>query len=88
MLITEWDTEEAKEVWFEEGFDEGLEKGIEKGIEQGIERGREEGREQGIERGREEGWFALAELLREGKTLDEAMEWLKDHRSAAPSHGM
>ena len=76
MLITEWDTEEAKEVWFEEGFDEGLEKGIEQGVERGIEKGREEG------------WFALAELLREGKTLDEAMEWLKDHRRDAPSHGM
>lgn len=27
MLITEWNTEEAKEVWFEEGLEEGLEKG-------------------------------------------------------------
>jgi heme-degrading monooxygenase HmoA len=34
MLITEWNTEDAKEVWFEEGFEEGIEKGIEKGIEQ------------------------------------------------------
>jgi hypothetical protein len=24
MLITEWNTEEAKEVWFEEGMEEGL----------------------------------------------------------------
>jgi hypothetical protein len=30
MLITEWDTEEAKEVWFEEGRAEGIELGIEK----------------------------------------------------------
>jgi hypothetical protein len=30
MLITEWDTEEAKEVWFEEGRAEGREEGIEK----------------------------------------------------------
>ena len=26
MLITEWNTEEAKEVWFEEGLEKGLEK--------------------------------------------------------------
>jgi hypothetical protein len=37
MLITEWDTEEAKKVWFEEG------------VEIGIEKGREEGREEGRE---------------------------------------
>ena len=39
MLITEWDTEEAKEVWFEEGFDEGIEVGMERGLEKGIEKG-------------------------------------------------
>ena len=27
MLLTEWDTEEAKMVWREEGFEEGREKG-------------------------------------------------------------
>jgi hypothetical protein len=34
--------------------------------------------EKGIEKGREEGWLTLAQLLREGKTLDEAMGWLKE----------
>ena len=68
MLLTEWDTEEAKEVWFEEGRAEGI--------------------EQGIEQGREEGWFGLAQLLREGKTLDEAMAWLKDQNNAAISKGI
>jgi hypothetical protein len=34
MLLTEWDTEEAKQVWFEEGHEEGLEEGIEKGREE------------------------------------------------------
>ena len=29
MLITEWNIEEAKEVWFEEGFEEGFERGRE-----------------------------------------------------------
>ena len=34
MLLTEWNTEEAKVVWREEGFEDGLEKGREeKGIE-------------------------------------------------------
>jgi predicted transposase/invertase (TIGR01784 family) len=45
MLITEWNTEKAKEVWFEEG----MEKGIKKGIKKGIEKGREKGMEEGIE---------------------------------------
>jgi len=29
MLITEWNTEDAKEVWYEEGLEDGLEKGWE-----------------------------------------------------------
>ena len=29
MLLTEWDTEEAKVVWFEEGREEGLAEGRE-----------------------------------------------------------
>jgi hypothetical protein len=33
MLITEWNTEDAKEVWYEEGLEEGLEKGLGKGME-------------------------------------------------------
>ena len=34
MLITEWSTEEAKEVWREEAWEEGWEKGREKGQEE------------------------------------------------------
>ena len=33
MLLTEWNLEEAKQVWFEEGREEGLEKGLEEGLE-------------------------------------------------------
>ena len=36
MLLTEWNTEEAKEVWFEEGREEGLEMGREEGLEEGL----------------------------------------------------
>ena len=79
MLITEWDTEEAQEVWFEEGVEAGLARGLERGREEG----REEGVEVGLERGREEGWLALAQLLQEGKTLDEAMTYLKGPTAGA-----
>ena len=37
MLLTEWDTEEAKVVWREEGFEDGLEEGLVKGREEGRE---------------------------------------------------
>ena len=80
MLITEWDTEEAKEVWFEEGHMKGIEEGRMEGIE--------EGRIEGIEEGREEGWLELARLLREGRTLDEAMIWLKDQNNTAISESI
>jgi predicted transposase/invertase (TIGR01784 family) len=36
MLLTEWNLEEAKVVWREEGIEEGMEKGMEKGMEEGI----------------------------------------------------
>ena len=38
MLITEWNTEEAKKVWYEEGREEGREEGMEKGMEEGLEK--------------------------------------------------
>jgi hypothetical protein len=33
MLITEWNWDDAKEVWLEEGIEIGMEKGLEKGLE-------------------------------------------------------
>ena len=33
MLITEWNTEEAKKVWYEEAHEEGFAQGMEKGLE-------------------------------------------------------
>ena len=41
MLITEWDTEEAKKVWYQEG--------TEKGIEIGTEREREKANREKLE---------------------------------------
>ena len=43
MLTAEWNLEDAKAVWFEEGIEQGIEQGMERGIEQGIERGIERG---------------------------------------------
>ena len=39
MLTTEWNWDDAKQVWFEDGFEEGIEKGIEIGEEKGTEKG-------------------------------------------------
>jgi len=49
MLLTDWNLEDAKEVWQEEaredGLEEGLKKGLEKGQAEGLEKGQVEGRE-------------------------------------------
>jgi predicted transposase/invertase (TIGR01784 family) len=49
MLITEWNWDDAKAVWYEEGVEAGLEKGLEKGIEKGLEKGRTETRQEKLE---------------------------------------
>jgi predicted transposase YdaD len=36
MLITEWNTEKAKEVWFEEGMEKGMEKVARNALAKGI----------------------------------------------------
>ena len=35
MLLTEWNIEDAKKVWLEEGWEEGREQGREEGREEG-----------------------------------------------------
>jgi predicted transposase/invertase (TIGR01784 family) len=47
MLLTEWNIDDAKEVWYEEG----LEDGLEKGREEGIEAGRREAARKALSRG-------------------------------------
>ena len=54
MLLTEWNTEEAKVVWREEGFEDGLEEGMGIGMEKGMEKGMGIGMEKGMGIGREE----------------------------------
>jgi hypothetical protein len=41
MLMTEWNIEDAKKVWYEEGREEGREEGLEEGLEKGREEGLE-----------------------------------------------
>jgi len=60
MLLTEWNLDDAKQVWYEDGLLDGLEKGKEEGREEGLV----EGREEGLVEGREEiARNALAEGL-------------------------
>jgi predicted transposase YdaD len=42
MLLTEWDWNDAKEVWTEEAWEGGREEGLEEGLEKGREEEREE----------------------------------------------
>ena len=44
MLLTEYNEEEAMELFRQDGIAEGMEKGLEKGIEKGMEKGMEKGR--------------------------------------------
>jgi hypothetical protein len=71
MLMTEWNLDDAKEVWFEEGKEEGREEGRKEGREKGRKEGRKEGQEEGREEGREEEREHLLALLDEGLPLEE-----------------
>jgi predicted transposase/invertase (TIGR01784 family) len=71
MLITEWDTEEAKQVWYEEGREEGREEGLEEGLEKGLE----QGLEKGLERGREN---ERIEIARNALAKGVPLELIKD----------
>jgi flagellar biosynthesis/type III secretory pathway protein FliH len=55
MLLTEWNWDDAKEVWFEEGREEGL----------------AEGREEGLAEGREEVQNLVLELMEQGYTAEQ-----------------
>ena len=46
MLINEWNIEDAKKVWYEDGMEKGREEGMEKGMEKGLEKGETKGREE------------------------------------------
>jgi hypothetical protein len=65
MLITEWNTDEAKKVWREEGIQKGIGIGRQEGIGIGIQKG--------IGIGRQD----ILDLLRSGKSVDEVLRTYK-----------
>ncbi|MCL1986914.1 MAG: hypothetical protein FWG64_02960 [Firmicutes bacterium] len=70
ILLTEFNEDDAREVWREEAWEEGMEKGV----EEGIAKGREEGREQG----REEERTTFAKMLIRDKTpIDKIIQYTK-----------
>jgi predicted transposase/invertase (TIGR01784 family) len=71
MLMTEWNTEEAKKVWKEEAWEEGIQKGRQEGRQEGRREGREEGREEGEAKKQRE--IAL-KMLRRGLPLEYVIE--------------
>jgi len=76
MLNWEYDPEVEKRVLREEALEEGHEIGKEEGLQEGLQQGLQEGLLQGAE--------LLAKLIREGYTLDEALEFVKTEPSTPP----
>ena len=70
MLITEWDTEEAKKVWYQEGTERGIEIGTERGIEIGTEKGIIIGAEQEREKFHKKELHTAANLKMRGVSPD------------------
>ncbi|MCL2017051.1 MAG: hypothetical protein FWG68_12480 [Defluviitaleaceae bacterium] len=86
VLFAEFNLDDAKEVWREEGVEDGIEKGrkegieegIEKGIEKGIVKGRVEGRVEGREEARVEERTSFAKMLIRDKTpIDKIIKYTK-----------
>ena len=63
MLALEWNLDDAKQAWFEEGMEQGLEQGREQGLKRGMEQGREQERE-----------AVAVKLIRRGRPFDEIHE--------------
>jgi flagellar biosynthesis/type III secretory pathway protein FliH len=59
MLLTEWNWDDAKEVWQEEARMKGREEGLEKGLEEGLEKGLEKGQNK------------VLELMKQGYSVEE-----------------
>jgi len=70
MLMTEWNWDDAKEVWQEEAREEGIEIGREEGIGIGIEKGMEIGRAEERKKERKD----FLELLKSGKSPEEIIK--------------
>ncbi|MDR2210009.1 MAG: Rpn family recombination-promoting nuclease/putative transposase [Spirochaetaceae bacterium] len=75
MLLTEWNWDDAKEVWQEEASAAALAKGIAEGRAKGIA----EGRAKGIVEERRE----VLDMLEKGYTVEQLKAWLASGESAA-----
>jgi predicted transposase YdaD len=75
MLLTEWNWDDAKEVWQQEASAAALAKGRAEGIS--------EGRAEGISEGRAEGHKEVFELLEKGYTFEEVKARLASGDPAA-----
>ena len=51
MISVEWDWNEAKKIWLEEGEEKGFMEGMAKGIAKGIAKGKSEGIIEGLAKG-------------------------------------
>lgn len=65
MLFTQFNLEDAKEVWREEAYEEGMEAGIRDGKQLGLREGLLEGRQKGLQEGRQEGICCLIKICKE-----------------------
>jgi len=84
MRITEWNTEEAKVVWYEEGVEDGIEKGLERGRAEGKADGLAEGQKEGLERGRAEGRAQARETARKLKAMGLSAKQIAEATGLSP----
>jgi len=69
MLMTEWNWDDAKQVWQEEAHEKGHAEGREEGLQQG--------HEQGMQQGREEEREKVLALFEQGLSLEEVKQRLR-----------
>jgi predicted transposase YdaD len=67
MLLTEWNLDDAKEVWWEEAWEEGREEGR----KEGEEKGEKKGEERGEKKGEKKMLHEVLELLKRGYSAEQ-----------------
>ena len=63
MLLTEWDSKVALEVWKEEAIEDWREEFLKQGAEEGLRQGRQQGIKEGLEQERRSRILALRDVL-------------------------
>ncbi|GHV86193.1 hypothetical protein AGMMS50230_18010 [Spirochaetia bacterium] len=77
MMYAEWNLDDVKEVWYEDGLKEGMEKGQALGMEKGLVRGQVLGMEKGSRQSREE-------IARNLKKLGVSLDYIAQSTSLLP----